>query len=116
MLTDEQRFLFDLQGYLVVPGVLDPTTVERMLAEMDAHGVDPPEVDSDKYRFGDFLRWSEDFRRLIDHPAILPILAELLGPQFRLDHAYGMGTRPQRPISTDEEGTVHTLHHTAGMF
>ena len=40
-MTDEQRFLFDLQGYLVVPEVLDAATVSRMLAEMDARGVDP---------------------------------------------------------------------------
>ena len=116
MMTDEQRFLFDLQGYLVVPGVLDPSTVERMRAEMDAHGVDPPEVDPDAYRFGHFFRWCEEFRRLIDQPAILPILAELLGPRFRLDHAYGMATRPKQTVSAAEGSTVHTLHHTAGMF
>jgi ectoine hydroxylase-related dioxygenase (phytanoyl-CoA dioxygenase family) len=114
MMTDEQRFLFDLQGYLVLPGVLDPPTVERMRAEMDARGVDPPEMDSDAYRFSGFFGWSDAFRGLIDHPALLPVLAELLGPRFRLDHAYGMATRP-KPAASAAEG-VHTLHHHAGLF
>lgn len=114
MLNDEQRFLFDLQGYLLVPSVLDPATVSRMLGEMDAHSVDPPVEDSDAYRFGDFLRWSDDFRRLIDHPVLLPLLAELLGPRFRLDHAYGMATTPGRVGAPPKEG--YTLHHNAGMF
>ena len=116
MMTDEQRFLFDLQGYLVVPEVLDPATVERMRAEMDARGVDPPEENSDAYRFGDYFRWGDEFRRLIDHPALLPILTELLGPRFRLDHAYGMATRPKPTVTAAEASPVHTLHHTAGYF
>ncbi|MDQ2799537.1 MAG: phytanoyl-CoA dioxygenase family protein, partial [Armatimonadota bacterium] len=109
MLNDEQRFLFDLHGYLVVPGVLDAPTLARMQAEMDAHSVNPPEENSDAYRFGDFLKWSEDFRGLIDHPALLPLLAEMLGPKFRLDHAYGMATVPGRAGQPPPEG--YTLHH-----
>ena len=93
-MTDEQRFLFDLQGYLVVPEVHDRETVARMLAEMDARGVDPPAENTDSYRFSGFFRWSDDFRNLIDQARILPILAEILGPRFRLDHAYGMATSP----------------------
>lgn len=115
-MTDEQRFLFDLQGFLVVPEVLDAAAVQRMRTAMDAHGVDPPEEKSDDYRFGDFLRWSDDFRRLIDHHAIMPILVDLLGPKFRLDHAYGMATRPRRGGEAPEKATAHNLHHTAGMF
>ena len=114
MMSDEQRFLFDLQGYLLVPDVLDAPTIARMLGEMDAHSVDPPEGNSDNYRFGDFLRWSDDYRGLIDHPTLLPIVAELLGPRFRLDHAYGMATRPGIPAAPPTEG--YTLHHQAGMF
>jgi ectoine hydroxylase-related dioxygenase (phytanoyl-CoA dioxygenase family) len=114
MMTDEQRFLFDLQGYLLVPGVLDGATIARMLAQMDAHSVNPPEDGGDDYRFGDFLQWSEDYRNLVDHPTLLPILAELLGPKFRLDHAYGMATRPGKGATSQPSG--YTLHHTAGMF
>ena len=37
-------------------------------------------------------------------------------PRFRLDHAYGMATRPQQTGSAAEGSPVHTLHHSAGMF
>jgi len=114
MMTDEQRFLFDLQGYLVVPGVLDPGQVERMLTVMDEHSVNPPEENTDDYRFGNFLRWGDDYRNLIDHPTILPILEDLLGPRFRLDHAYGMATAPRHGEVQMSKG--NSLHHHAAMF
>jgi hypothetical protein len=34
MMTDQQRFVFDVQGYLVVEGVLAPDRVERMREHM----------------------------------------------------------------------------------
>jgi len=115
-MTDEQRFLFDLQGYLVVPNVLDTERVARMRATMDAHGVDPPVEKPDAYRFGDFLRWGADFRDLIDQPSILPLLSEILGPKFRLDHAYGMATRPSATGASPESAANAGMHHTAAMF
>ena len=114
-MTEDQRFLFDLQGYLVVPGVLDLARVQRMLGEMDAHSVNPPEGGSDNYRFAAFLRWSDDYRHLIDEPALLPILTSLLGPKFRLDHAYGMASRANTSGHPAKEESV-SLHHHADMF
>ena len=32
--------------------------------------------------------WGEPFKRLIDHPRIVPYLVELIEPKFRLDHDY----------------------------
>lgn len=117
-MTDEQRFFLDTQGYLVVPGALDAVQVKRMLADMDKHGVNPPtDENSDNYRFGNFLRWSEDYRSLIDHPKILPILEEMLGKAFRLDHAYGMASRTTadgRPQPVTGNGSP--LHHHAYMM
>jgi len=115
-MTDEQRFLFDLQGYLVLSDVLDAERIGRMRSVMDAHGVDPPVENTDSYRFGDFLHWGADFRDLIDHPRILPILAEILGPRFRLDHAYGMATHPSPTGTASEAATNAGMHHTAAMF
>ena len=34
--------------------------------------------------------WGEPFKRLIDHPKILPYLLDLLGPHVRLDHDYAI--------------------------
>lgn len=114
MMTDEQRFLFDLQGFLVVPNALDVEQVQRMLVAMDEHSVNPPQENTDDYRFGAFLSWSDDFRNLIDHPAIVPILEEMLGPRFRLDHAYGMATAPRQGEVQRSKG--NSLHHHAGMY
>lgn len=109
-MTEEQKFLFDLQGYLVIEGALAPDQICRMLAEMEAHGVKDPENDPSKSRFSGFLGWGDDWRSLIDHPRILPLLVTLLGEKFRLDHAYGMAARSEGAL-----GSL-TLHHHAGMF
>ncbi|MDA1193135.1 MAG: phytanoyl-CoA dioxygenase family protein [Candidatus Poribacteria bacterium] len=109
-MTDEQKFLFDLQGYLRVEGVLDDETLERMRADMDTHGIQNPENDPGKSRFGGFLSWGDDWRALIDQPTIMPILNEIIGARFRLDHAYGMAARG------DVEPSGQGMHHTAGMF
>jgi hypothetical protein len=110
MMTDEQRYLFDLQGFLVLKGVLDAATMQRMHADMEAHGVTNPENDPTKSRFTGFLAWGADWRNLIDHPKLVPVLTEILGERFRMDHAYGMAAR-----AAGEAGNFG-MHHQAGMF
>jgi len=110
MMTPEQRFVFDLQGYLVIPNVLPPERVARMSADMEEHRVGEDANGWSKSRFHSFLSWGEEWRNLIDEPQILPILGELLSPKFRLDHAYGMAMRVED--ETEDEG----LHHAAGGF
>ena len=109
-MTDEQRFIFDIQGYLVVEGVLPPERVQRMCVAMEDHGIREPQNNPNFSRFGNFLGWGDDWRNLIDEPAILPILTALMGPRFRLDHAYGMAMRAAG------EGGGEGLHHHSGMF
>ena len=111
MLTDEQRYLFDLNGYLVLENVLDAATIKQMLADFDAHNIAPPDKESIDYRFGDFLTWGKTWRDLIDHPKTLPIIHEMLGPKFRLDHAYGMAMK-----ADGDKGKGGGLHHQSAMF
>lgn len=86
-MTDEERFAFDLEGYLVVRQVLTADEVAALkaiaLRECPAPAGAPP------YRraFGP-TRWGRPYQALIDHPRIVPYLVELLGPKFRLDHDY----------------------------
>ena len=110
MLTDEQRYLYDLRGYLVLEQVLDAQQLEQMHREMDEHGVKDPDNNPNRSRFGGFLGWGENWRGLIDHPRLVPVLEELLGEGFRLDHAYGMAAR------ASVAPTGENLHHHAGMF
>lgn len=109
-MTPEQRFIFDVQGFLVVEQAIDAPQIARMVADMEREGIREPQNNPSKSRFGGFLEWGEDWRALIDHPRIVPILNELLGPRFRLDHAYGMAMR-----ASGEQGG-EGLHHQAGMF
>jgi ectoine hydroxylase-related dioxygenase (phytanoyl-CoA dioxygenase family) len=90
VLTDEERYLFDLQGYLVVPDALDPAQlaelnrlvdrrIEREVPAEQAIRFDWPET---------MLALGRPFRELIDNPRILPYLHEWIGDSVRLDHDY----------------------------
>ena len=35
-MTEQERYLFDLQGFLVVPNALSPATIDRLNCTMDA--------------------------------------------------------------------------------
>jgi Phytanoyl-CoA dioxygenase (PhyH) len=96
-MTDEERYLFDLRGYLVLPQVLGPSEVAALNALIDAQDLAPPDVSVESQRFGGFLAWDARFRDLIDHPRLLPYLKEVLGPALRLDHAYGIKMRAGSP-------------------
>ncbi|MBV8979619.1 MAG: phytanoyl-CoA dioxygenase family protein [Acidimicrobiia bacterium] len=94
-LTAQQRYFFDVHGYLVLDGVLPRRDVEHLDAMVEAQRLLPAGPDIGSQRFGDeFLRWDPLFRTLLDHPTVLPILRELLGDHLRLDHAYGIRMSP----------------------
>jgi hypothetical protein len=109
-LTDQERYLFDLQGFLVIPGALTGEEVSELNAIMDRRlAVEcPPDVRT--HRFGSLLSWGPAYRRLIDHPRIVPYLEELVDLKFRLDHDYGdVICQGKGPIGT-------TLHGGASPF
>src|SRR5688500_13586993 len=110
MMTDEERYTFDVQGYLVLERVLPPEQVERMVVDMSAKGIRDPQNDPGASRFGGFLAWGDDWRDLIDHPSVLPGLTEIIGPHLRLDHAYGMA------MSAKGKRGGEGMHHHAAMF
>lgn len=88
----EEKYLFDLWGYVNIEGVLGDEELAELNALIDAQDYPDP-VDDDVYsqRFGGFLNWENDaFRKLLNHPRIMPFLAEIVGPKFRLDHVYGI--------------------------
>lgn len=100
-MTPEERFMFDLEGYLVIKNVLTPEAVKRLNEVADATFVrdyDDPGKDSKgrvgRRQVGRVSAWSPETQALIDHPRILPYLIELLGPGFRLDHDYCIFMRP----------------------
>src|SRR5438270_487648 len=86
---------FHVKGYLVLDGVLERRDVEHLEVMVEARRMMPPGPNIESQRFEDeFLRWDPGFRALLDHPAVLPILRDLLGHHLRVDHAYGIRMAP----------------------
>ncbi|MGH9040278.1 MAG: phytanoyl-CoA dioxygenase family protein [Acidimicrobiia bacterium] len=90
------RYRFDLSGFLLLEDVLSPAQMSAVRAAIAEHGIDPPGTEVMEQRFGyhsDLLGWHQVFRDLIDHPAVVEVLADLIGPYARLDHVYGIAMR-----------------------
>lgn len=104
-MNDHERYMFDLQGYLAVPGALSPEMIARLNSVLDEHIAAECPTDMQTHRFENLLDWSKEYRDLIDNPAITPYLANLLGDQFRLDHVYIDVIRSGKgPIGTNLHG------------
>ena len=86
-LTNEEKFLFDLRGYLVVKNVLDEGECRALVERADAAW--PRQAEDGPLRRCDGIsRWHQDFVDLMDHPRLLPYLVELVGGRLRIDHDY----------------------------
>lgn len=81
------RYLFDLQGFLVVEAALTPQELALLNEHIDRH-LPEETLAWQCFRHDGLLGWGSPFRALIDNPRLTPYLAELLGKDFRLDHDY----------------------------
>ncbi len=119
----DERYLFDLQGYLVVPNALDSSTLRALNAMLDQQITEQVHPTSGTHRFLDLLEWGRPYLDLIDPDPILPYLEAVVGMKFRLDHVYldiirqGLG-----PIGATLHGgavpfdpTMYFRHHN-GQF
>ncbi len=70
MLTDEQRFLFDLKGWLLLPGLLSETEVSAVRAQMLETGNTHSSVMAKSF--------TGPAAELLDHPAVVAVLEEIL--------------------------------------
>lgn len=97
-MNDEQRYLFDLQGYLVIPNVLTPAEVAGLNAELDARDLwaesaRRPATEHQnelKLHVGPMLEWGQPFRDLVSDARLVPYLRDLVGEKCRLDHEYAI--------------------------
>lgn len=106
-MSEAERYLFDLNGFLIVRNVLSPAEIASCHAAIDNHMADaiprsdptlrnaiegspmygsgPPRID-----LGGIFEWgtieSRVFKSILAHPRLLPIFHELLGRGYRLDH------------------------------
>lgn len=106
-MTDSEKFFFDLNGFLVVRGVLSAEEVAAANAAVDAHAGErfertgsirntrngsPLSGDgkTGRVEMGNMLGWPEPhraiFRKLLAHPRLLPYLVAFCGEGYRMDH------------------------------
>lgn len=102
-MTPEQKYLFDLNGYLVVDDVLTPEELQLANEGVDKHAKEiHVRTDSlaenspllvgthGRGELGGMQAWEEPygalFRHFLTHPKVVPILHTILGKGFRLDH------------------------------
>ena len=118
-MTDDEKYFFDLNGYLILRDVVDPDTIRRCNEAID-HYDDQIEVHERRFegeskaltsdirqRWSDeMVAWErpycEPFRQLMVHPRLKPYLREIIGD-------YHMATRP-RLIVMDQGCAGHYLH------
>jgi phytanoyl-CoA dioxygenase PhyH len=101
MFDDEQRYLFDLQGWITIPGALDAGQLTELNAEFDRRVAAAVTPDANSHRFGDILEWGPAWLNLIDNPRVVDVLEAILGAGFRLDHDYAdLIRRGKGPIGT----------------
>ena len=100
-MNDEQRYLLDLQGYLILKSVVPPETVRACNAAMDrlesmpqgdwpeALSLGTPRTESEMY-LSNVLEADAAFALLMDVPEALDVVREISGGSFRLNHTYGI--------------------------
>ena len=127
-MSKAQKYLFDLNGFIVIRNVFDSDFIKQANAAIDAHtdrlyertgqlrtsglyGRESPELAGDgttgRMDLGGMLGWAqphcEPFRALLCHPTVAQVLTTLLGVGYRLDHSPLM-------IAQEKGAEGHTLH------
>ena len=97
----EQKYLFDLKGYLVLEDVVPPAYVEACNRALDRYET----MDSDAYPsplclgqertpdnlyISNILEGDPAFESLVDLPSVLDVIAEVTGGSYRLNHTYAI--------------------------
>ena len=104
-MNEDEKYLFDLNGYLVIEGVLTAYEIGLANEAIDRHsdqgklrsreetldgGSPALKGQIGRGELGGMLNWDEPwchvFRDMLAHPRIVPYLNEILGKGFRLDH------------------------------
>lgn len=85
--SEEEKFIFDLDGYIVLKDVLTSEEVDELNALADEKMATQAEDEGYK-NVRQPSAWGAPFQRLIDHSRVMPYLLEFLGPKVRIDHDY----------------------------
>ena len=105
-LTESERFFFELNGFLVIPGILSPKQLVELNQSVDhctdhitpsaklSGDVSALQGELQRGDTGEFMRWPEPwcqpFRSLLSHPKTVRIMLDLVGPGFHYSSANGI--------------------------
>ena len=122
----DEKYLFDLNGYLVIKNVLTPEEVAIANEAIDRHSEHghirsrdqaldggSPKLKGEQGRgeLSGMLHWEEPwcnpFRHMLAHPTLVPYLNVILGKGFRMDHQMFL-------LSMDKGAEGHTFHGSSG--
>jgi len=98
-LTDEQKYLFDLNGYLVVDQVVPVEVIDACNAALDRYESMPEseypaplclgqDRSEDSLYISNILEGDSAFSSLVDIPQVIDIIGTVSGSTFRLNHTY----------------------------
>ena len=80
-MTEEERFRFDLTGFLVRPAILTPDQVAAIVEHIDRIKHDPQSLTPEE---ADVPGGPSSV--LVDHPQVIDVLGEIIGPDLRLEN------------------------------
>lgn len=106
VMTEDERYLFDLNGYLIVRGVLSPEDIQEANAAIDERQSLMVERSDEALRnavagtklygsgpgrkdLGGVLEWGDEsrvFKSILAHPRLVPLFHGILGEGYRMDH------------------------------
>ncbi|MFT5085796.1 MAG: ectoine hydroxylase-related dioxygenase (phytanoyl-CoA dioxygenase family) [Candidatus Latescibacterota bacterium] len=93
-MNERQKYLFDLQGYVLVEDVLSPEDCAVAIEKIKQRAK-PMEKTPDGYdangtwqNAAGLYEAGEPFIKLIDHPKITEVLADIIGPALRCESCY----------------------------
>jgi ectoine hydroxylase-related dioxygenase (phytanoyl-CoA dioxygenase family) len=104
-MNDTEKYLFDVNGYLVVPDAIPPELVAQLNGQIDERMAASEARDAQQNAFSHCLTWRGAMLELIDNPRMETYLNNLLGPPpysgpdrgpyYRLDHTYATVLMPR---------------------
>lgn len=104
-MNEQERYLFDLQGFITVPDALDAEQIAELNRILDEHIEEDVTPEDTSKRWVGLLDWGKPFRDLVDNPRITPYVEEIVDDRFRLDHDYADLIRGAKgPIGTRLHG------------
>ena len=84
-MTDEEKFRFDLTGFLVRPAILTRDEVDAIVEQIDRIHHNPESLPSEHRAVP-----GGPASVLIDHPQVIDVLHEIIGPEIRLENCFSV--------------------------